>query len=545
MNTTVNKHMVSSLEWTREAHEGLSNTLTSYRDKVLESLTSDEDLTNFVESYNWINKNTGLNISVDLRYSCIAIQFKVGELGGDLVFTNQLNSSQHEALLVLLKKIGLKDFDIDCINAVLIYLGRDKLSEEVKEETNASTTEKELKPYPQTQNIDVEKPKKDEAVFAEESTTTTEYGSSSETLARVSKPLTELRAVVANDIKHIEEDKLSSYIEDLRQDVSKFDNLFYGVRHSVQELIKCYLEDDNPEKPSLTRKRVVDYVYISFANRENLTSTERNNIEIYIDFALALYNSNAPRDKVITLELDEEDKNRSTYIPDSLRHFLIYKFLTSDKTSMLFLTTGPFLNDRNPDELFKLIYHMTNYDKYKNVISSSVDAVEFCQYTRIVLAVFVRHNLNLEFYKDTRLIECPPLLPDVWTQQIRGFNIVLDKAVSDGKLKENKQGNGHKLVDLDNIYKETNGVFNGDQMKFLSELITDLLPGDTTVVRHVTDRIYYVIGNKDKSKVMFITPAMVMVCGVAKYQVMSRSILHEYMISTIMNWITYFVLGEE
>lgn len=341
----------------------------------------------------------------------------------------------------------------------------------------------------------------------------------------------ELRAEIENEKNSIELGKVTTFASYLNKDITDGERIYKQALSYFGNILDT-VKSRGEEVEYLTE--VIAKAYSS------ITTLDKGMIKTLIDLASIIDQNNRAYTWQSKGIYGKETTNEDIFLHPDIRPLMIYLVLNSDSVAKSVIG----VNKLSRNDVIDLVYHITKYDEIKNLISATKTTYDFVSAVIAVLSIFVRHNLKLDFYKDTKLIENPALLPDTWTGEIKFIKDCYDDYLvnEENKLQLTVEENGKLQTYLDNLneqlIQEPNFVRNNENTdgivsivgKFRGKAISFSLDNFRKAFISITNT-----GNH----IFIVLPTAAVALHLRDGRVVAKTIFHQYQLDSVMKWIYY------
>lgn len=327
----------------------------------------------------------------------------------------------------------------------------------------------------------------------------------------------------------------------------EFVTIYLNDHNSLREFstLKGMVEQElnkgsNPR--SVVIKNILDAAESAGMNKEDYTS----NLLLELAAEVVARNAALSGKPGFAPEQDnEEHKPTPAAISATVQPLLAYLVLRHD------ILSNKLLGDRN---CLEVIYHMFEFDKYKNIISSQSNVSGFYGAVRSVVSIFSRHNWKLNFHQNTIEIQNPLLPMDTWTKEIKDIGLCIDRIVDGVKL-ETDFSKMVKLRDIEHDYSPMKPLadlsLNGssDFIEKLKEHVSTLLANDVSIavttakLGDLSDKESVIMINRNKTRALLVLPNNIYAMNILNNKVTAVSTIGQYDLTNMFEWLTYFELN--
>lgn len=207
--------------------------------------------------------------------------------------------------------------------------------------------------------------------------------------------------------------------------------------------------------------------------------------------------------------------------------------------------------DRN---LLEVVYHMFEFDKYKNILSSQSNITDFYSAVRTVTAIFSRHNWKLNFHQNTLEIQNPLLPMDSWTKEIKDIDGIINRIVKDVRSETNLEKavklrdikhTDYVMAEIAQLSLDSASEFNDKAKDFVAELVSNKISIAITTKEtgDLTDKESVTLINRENNRALLLLPNNVYVMTINNNEVNSITTLGQYDLTKLYEWLTYFELN--
>lgn len=207
--------------------------------------------------------------------------------------------------------------------------------------------------------------------------------------------------------------------------------------------------------------------------------------------------------------------------------------------------------DRN---LLEVVYHMFEFDKYKNILSSQSNITDFYSAVRTVTAIFSRHNWKLNFHQNTLEIQNPLLPMDSWTKEIKDIDGIINRIVKDVRSETNLEKvvklrdikhTDYVMAEIAQLSLDSASEFNDKAKDFVAELVSNKISIAITTKEtgDLTDKESVTLINRENNRALLLLPNNVYVMTINSNEVNSITTLGQYDLTKLYEWLTYFELN--
>lgn len=329
-----------------------------------------------------------------------------------------------------------------------------------------------------------------------------------------------------------------------------------------KDFIGQYMNDHNSVREFLSLKYLVEQEIAKNDKALSKSKIEENVLDIAISTGM---DSDNPTSRILlTLAMETVGRN---YILEGIRSYTPENTQTTDITPLTIsadiqplltylilkhdVVSKKLVGDRN---LLEVVYHMFEFDKYKNILSTQTNVKDFYGAVRTVVAIFSRHNWKLNFYQNTLEIQNPPLPMDTWTNVLEDINKTIDRIVISVRAESNPE-KVIKLRDIAHSYspmKDIAVLSLDDATDFIPSLknhVNEVLANDiliaitTDKMGDISDKKSVLLINKEKNRALLILPNNVYAMTINNGQVMAVTTIGQYDLTSLYEWLTYFELN--
>lgn len=433
---------------------------------------------------------------------------------------------------------------IDLANQLLKLFIETK-KEETNEEKNIATTQEPVVSTPE-KALHEEKPVKNEVlpttendVVIAESTSSVEVDIPEKEVVTekvketpvVIKTPDEIREEIQNQKDSIEMSRLSTFTNYLSNDVVEGNHIFSHALSYFKNIVDT-IKSRGDEVEYLTNASIDGFT--------NSTSLTPSMIKTIVDLASIVDQNNRSYQWQSKGIYGAETVNDDVTIHPDIRPLMIYLVLTSDSVCRSVLG----VNKLTRQDTLDLVYHITKYDEIKNIISSTKTTTDFAAAVIAVLSIFVRHNFNYGFYKDTKQIENPPILPDVWTNKIDFIKDAYnDFLTNEEHLMALPMETSMKLKDFmeklnEQLIQEPNFVRNNENTDGIVSIVSKHR-GKAIGVNLDNNRRAFLSVTNSGNHIFIVLPTAAVALHLRDGNVVAKTIFQQYQLDHVMKWIYY------
>lgn len=329
----------------------------------------------------------------------------------------------------------------------------------------------------------------------------------------------------------------------------KFVKTYLSDHNTFREfkLLKTMVERELHAQP-LTRSETISRV-TEKAVKAGMNSDDEHSkllLELAVEVIARNYVLEGKNSFLVETETEDLDSD-DIVISSAQQPILTYLLLMHDVVNSKLVSNRP---------LLEVVYHMFEFDKYKNILSSQNNVIGFHGAVRMVTAIFSRHNWKLNFYENTVEILNPLLPLDVWTKEIDDVGGFISRI----------QSNVVRITDLEKLVKMRDLPHDYSNMKEVAQLalddspdfidrlkqhVNELLDNDISIaitterIGFITSKVSTVLINRDKNRALLVLPNNVYAMTVKNNQVIAVTIIGQYNLTELFEWLTYFELNYE
>lgn len=341
----------------------------------------------------------------------------------------------------------------------------------------------------------------------------------------------ELRAELEQAKNSVEMGKLTTFTKYLSLDVASSEGLFKQALSYFKNIV------DTIKSRGDEVEYITDVTTKAYKDANNLTPPM---IKALVDLASIIDQNNRSYQWQSKGIYGEETTNHDVFIHPDIRPLMIYFVLTND----LVCHSVVGVNKLSRSDVLDLVYHITKYDEIKNLISATKTTNDFVAAVIAVLSIFVRHNFNYAFYIDTKLIENPPILPDVWTNKIDFIkDSYTDFLANEGNRLVTSPEDSARLKDYleklnEQLIQEPNFVRNNENTDAIVSIVSKHL-GKSAAINLDSNRNAYISVTKSGKHILIVLPTAALALHLREGSVVAKTIFHQYQLDLVMRWIYY------
>lgn len=341
----------------------------------------------------------------------------------------------------------------------------------------------------------------------------------------------ELRAEIENEKNSIELSKITTFASYLDKDITDGERIYNQALSYFGNILDT------------VKSRGEEVEYLAEVNAKaysGITTLDKGMIKTLIDLASIIDQNNRGYTWQSKGIYGKETTNEDIFLHPDIRPLMIYLVLNSDSVAKSVIG----VNKLSRSDVIDLVYHITKYDEIKNLISATKTTYDFVSAVIAVLSIFVRHNLKLDFYKDTKLIENPTLLPDTWTGEIKFIKDCYDDylANEENKLQLTVEENGKLQTYLDNLneqlIQEPNFVRNNENTDGIVSIVGKFRGRATSFSLDNFRKAFISITNTG-NHIFIVLPTAAVALHLRDGNVVAKTIFHQYQLDSVMKWIYY------